>query len=492
VIKQLIAHQLKEATRSPLWHRSLATNLVLGMVVAYLLLNLAVVGFLVDVLLRHAFPNEGPVAVFSGGLLYYFAMDLLLRFLLQKVPTLSIQPYLHLPINRSRLVHYLLARTCLSSFNWLPWFVFVPFAFRAVRVDHSSAYVCGWLGALLPLVLANSFLAVYLKRQLAGDLRVVGSAAGALAALVLCDYLDLFSMAQLSARLFAGLPEILFVGGAGVLLAALAYCLNYALLRAYLCPEAARAPERPSPVAGRGVDALSRFGEVGALIALEAKLVWRNKRPRSVLLLNVPIVLYGLMIYPPRFHMDGFGFLVFAGFLLTGASMSSYGQLLIGWESRYFDGTLSRNVGPRAFFLAKFLLLVTACSAGYVLTLPYALFGWKVLCINTAAFLFNVGVNSFLLLHFATYNRRRIDLSKGAMMNWEGVGAAQFLLMAPTMVLPVLIYMPFGLVGIPYVGVAAIGTVGVLGLSCHRIWLGLLVRRFEREKYRIAAGFRMG
>ena len=57
-----------------------------------------------------------------------------------------------------------------------------------------------------------------------------------------------------------------------------------------------------------------------------------------------------------------------------------------------------------------------------------------------------------------------MDLNKGAMFNYEGVGAAQFLMIIPMMVAPYLIYLPFAILFNFYAGLAALSTVGIIGI----------------------------
>ena len=115
-----------------------------------------------------------------------------------------------------------------------------------------------------------------------------------------------------------------------------------------------------------------------------------------------------------------------------------------------------------------------------------------ILAVNAAAVLYNVGVNSFLLLYLATFSRRRIDVSRSSMMNWEGTGPVQFLLFFPIVFVPVLIYLPFGRAEVPSWGVGTLALLGAVGLLSSKVWLGLLTDRLRRQKYTIAAAFRIG
>ncbi len=77
-------------------------------------------------------------------------------------------------------------------------------------------------------------------------------------------------------------------------------------------------------------------------------------------------------------------------------------------------------------------------------------------------------------------------------MNWEGTSPVQFLLLLPIVFVPVLIYLPFGRAEVPSWGVGTLALLGAVGLLSSKVWLGLLTDRLRRQKYTIAAVFRIG
>ena len=135
------------------------------------------------------------------------------------------------------------------------------------------------------------------------------------------------------------------------------------------------------------------------------------------------------------------------------------------------------------------MLLTTFC---FIITIPYLFFGVKILLINLAAFLFNMGFLSVLLLYMATYNKKRMDLTKGSSFNYQGVGAMNWIIMIPAFLLPILIYTPFGILGYPFTGLGAIGLTGIIGLLSRKIWIRAIERNFNKRKYMMAEGFREG
>jgi len=114
----------------------------------------------------------------------------------------------------------------------------------------------------------------------------------------------------------------------------LSYRANYALLLRHTYVDEVTSSSR-LPSATRADALADRFGTVGALVTLELKLLWRNKRPKSVTLLSLFFMAYGLMVYPADevLFNDSIGVMIGVGIFLTGAFMINYGQFLISWES---------------------------------------------------------------------------------------------------------------------------------------------------------------
>ncbi len=126
----------------------------------------------------------------------------------------------------------------------------------------------------------------------------------------------------------------------------------------------------------------------------------------------------------------------------------------------------------------------------FLLSTFYVFFGIEILIINSVCFLFNIGVNSLLLLYFATNNNKHMDLSKGSAFNYQGVSGRHFVLMIPLLVLPILIHLPFRALGQANIGFALIAALGILGLLFREKFLDLITRRFISKRYLMSEGFR--
>src|SRR5665647_3656527 len=89
---------------------------------------------------------------------------------------------------------------------------------------------------------------------------------------------------------------------------------------------------------------------------------------------------------------------------ITGLFISNYGQFLFAWQSSHFDGMMSYNINMKQYIKAKFLLFVTVCSLQFLMASFYGFMGWRILPIQLAAYLYSIGVNTFVTIYAATYN----------------------------------------------------------------------------------------
>jgi hypothetical protein len=177
---------------------------------------------------------------------------------------------------------------------------------------------------------------------------------------------------------------------------------------------------------------------------------------------------------------------------MTGGMTMNYLNYAFGYESNHFDGILTSRVNMAHYLRAKLSIGMLISFFCFIITIPYLFFGMHILLINFVTFLFNLGFISYVLLYMATFNKKRMDLSKGGSFNYQGVGATNWLVLLPAFILPLIIYTPFGLTGHAYAGFAAIGLIGLAGLLSRKFWIRLIEMSFHRRKYIMAEGFREG
>ena len=490
VLKWFISHQFKQLRRSPFWQKSLAINIVLSFVIALVLLELLALGLMLRPILTDVYPDHDLVALFNGTLLYYFAIDLILRYFMQSLPVIAAQPYFHLPVRKSVIVNYMLAKSKFFILNYLPLLIFIPWAINSIAVQYSPEQALYWVLGLIFLIFTNNFIIVYVKRQLFSRPWVVAVFGIVVIGFIVFDSMGFYSISSLSTSLFHYLITVPWAFLVPLLILLLVYAVNFFYLRARMYIEEISTKKHRQADNLAGFNYLKSLGRIGELVAFELKLYWRNKRSKSLLYMVPIFLLYGFFFYPQEVYMKMGGMMIFVGIFVTGGVGMSVGNYFLGWESSFFDAILANNINYEKYFRAKYMILLGTAVFSYVITIPYAFFGWEILYINTMCFLMNIGVNAYVILLFCTNNKKRMDLSRGAAFNYQGVGASQFLIMLPLMLLPVILYVVFSTFLDRLPAASLLGLMGVLGILFHKFWMQKVVERFERRKYIIAEGFR--
>tara|TARA_R110001599_G_scaffold113697_4_gene279051 strand:+ start:876 stop:2348 length:1473 start_codon:yes stop_codon:yes gene_type:complete len=488
MISQLISHIWKKESRSPVWAKSVLTNVFLGFAALMMLAYVLIAGVAMDKLVREFFPDNDPLVFVNGFILYYFLVEFMLRFFLQNVPVLEIQPYLHLPIKKGKIIHFMFRKSLFSAFNLLAVLLFLPFSILRVGADYGAVGALGWLASIVGLSITLHFVVILFKKKMNDIPNLFIGLIVFVAALVALDYFNIVSFSDLSSAAFGFIVEQPALGAIPMVLALVFYRLNYNFLVKNTYPEEL-AIKKESKVSG-DFGFLKQYGRMGELIQLELKLILRHKRPRNTLIMSGFLLLYGLFFYTNDNYQEMEFIFMFAGVFITGIFFINYGQFLLSWESGYFDFILTRRVSYRQFIESKYWLFVATSTIAFVVSLAYGYFGWKIVLINLAAYLFNIGLNVFAVMRLAMFNPKKIDLNKGAAFNYEGVGAAQFLIMIPIMILPYILYAPFLIFGYEDLGLFLTGLAGLIGFLFRDKMLNALTQFFISRRHKFAASFR--
>lgn len=485
-----LAHQWKEYTRSSIWQRNLVANIFVGFFTVLMMAYLLMLGFFLDPVLRQVVPDQDPVTILNGVIIYFLGFDLLIRYFMQALPTFAIESYLHLPVRKRAMVHFVVSKSLFHVLNLLPLLVFIPFALNSVLPLFHGFPTLAWILSVVFLVINNNFLGTYFKRQL-----VSRPAITLLAGLTLIGFalLDIYGVIKLSAITATALGAILknpAFAAIPALLVAFSYSLNYFLLRNRMYPDEVIKHKMIHVQDIPRIKYLNSLGLTGDLIMLDIRLWWRHKRTRTILYMFPVFVLYGFFFYPNPMYRDQTGWLIFVGTFMTGGMTMNYLNYAFGYESNHFDGILTSRVDMDLYIRAKLSIGILITTFCFIITIPYLLFSYDILLINFIAYLFNVGFLSYVLLFMATYNKKRMDLSKGSSFNYQGVGVMNWLILIPAFILPLIIYAPFGFLGYRYAGLAAIGILGILGILTRKFWIKMIEKGFYSRKYVMAEGFR--
>jgi len=489
MILTLLSHQWKSFWRSRNAGRSLAIQIVLGLIIAYLLASILALGFAFPHMLHKFYPGQDIIRILCSYIFYYYSFDVVMRFTVQELPVLSTQPYLGQNIPKRKLVAFLNIRALFHFLNLVPLFLFVPFAFMEIAPAYGAAGAAGFITAIIFLTIFSNFLILYIKRRTIISSWWLAGFFATIVAFIVLDYFHVLSLGKSSSNSFLRLlsaPTLVLIP---ITLGLAAWFNNYRFLLGNLYLDEGVKEEKEK--SSREYTWLRQLGLSGELIALDIKLMLRNKRPKYILRLCAIFMAYGFVFYTKENLKNPHMYLfLFTGIFITGIFIINYGQFLFAWHSNYFDGLMSSNISLPAWIRSKFMLYTAVSTILFILTSFYGLISWKLLVTQLAAWLYNIGINSVISVYLATYNYKAIDLSKSATFNYQGTGVVQWVYSFALILAPYLIFYPLARFVDPWVAYAAVGGLGLISLLLQNWWVDILVREFRKRKYLVLAGFR--
>jgi hypothetical protein len=461
---------------------------ILGLV---LFLYALALGLTLDIIITKALQVSDAIYFLNSLLLYFFGFEFIMRYMMQNLPVLDVQPYLHLPLKKSDIVHFLLLRSAVHLLNLLPWILFLPFSLKVIAPTYTLSAALCWALAIWLCSMFIHYLVVLFKKALDDTIYGILALLIIIVFLAASDYYGWFRLSDISASIFNRVISNQALTVIPLVLVAFIYAVNHSFFRSAMYPEEISYQKTNAAGVTQDISFLKSFGLIGEMINVEVKLILRNKRPKNILYLSAFFLLYGLIFYTNEKYMEGIsGILLFVGIFITGIFMINYGQLLFSWQGGHYDFTLTRPVSMRQYVESKYWLLSVVTIVCFVLSTPYLYFGWKILFVHLAMTLFNMGINVFVILNLAMWNPKKVDLKKGATFNYEGVGAAQWVMSIPILLGPYIFFLPFSFMGRPELGIVAVGLAGVVGIIFRSKLIDLTTRRLMEKKYKIAAGFR--
>jgi len=484
-----VRHQWTRRWRAATWGRTLVGRLLLLLGAAYFGLLLLGIGSLYPDVVAEIAPERDPLRLLNAHLLHGMVMLTAARFFLQRSAGSDVRPYRALPISEGHLTRLLQVTSALSLFNALPLVLLGALGASTVGPSVSAVEVAYWaIGVLVALILTqfvNSLLRV------AWD-RYTGFVIGAVVLLAVgvgLDALGLGGLRRVSAWCFGGLSA----GRPGPLVAlaigtVAAGWRAHRALRARLCA----AVEGTSPESGRAphLSGLQRpwlRGQTASLVLLSIKLILRNKRPRQMLLLNVPILIGVVLFFGPQLAKDPFPEVCF-GLLLSLAFASPYFQYGgFAWHGGHFDGLLTRVPSLRTLIGAQFALFAGLCLSSVLIVGPLVV--WRApgfLDALAALLLYNLGISGPGFLLLSTWNRTALVLEDGAFFNNQGSSGLQFLVFAVLMSPPLGLFFGAGI----RPALWTLARVGMVGLCTAPLWIRGLGGLLRGQRHAMAAGFR--
>jgi hypothetical protein len=490
MIKSFIFLELKFFFRSSSFGKSIALKIFLGFLAIYFSLSFLGLGILLYEILSTKIPGVSPFVSVQNYIVSWIGFELIIRFFMQTLPIINIKSFLTQNITKRTIIHYVLGKSLFSFYNLTSLLIVIPFTIVAY-INHaiSSSQAITWFLAILLLNLCINYLNFLIKKSFTAQfLKFLPFVIIAFTFIIL-DYFNVFSISQIVAKamLFVTDNPIMLLGF--IVLLALIYVLNYKFMVANFYLDSFL-KSKTNSISTLNLSWTKKFGSIAPFLQLDLKLIWRNKRPRTTVLLSFIFLAYGLIFYTNPTYKEMPIFYVFAGIFITGIFMINFGQFIPSWDSNYFSLIHTQNIVFKNYLQSKAVLLIFSIVLLGLFSMPYAYFGWKIAVINLACILYNIGINVLIILYAGSFNKKKIDLEKSPFMNYQGTGAAQWIVGFPLLIFPLLLW--YGLYKLFNEDVATIvmASLGVVGILLRGFFIEKIALGYQKRKYSTLQGFK--
>ncbi|NNK82443.1 MAG: hypothetical protein HKO92_04920 [Flavobacteriaceae bacterium] len=488
MIKQFLSFEWKQFFRSSNWQKSVALNILLVFFALYMMVSFLALGLVLYPMLKELYPESDPFIIINGYLFYWIMADLMMRFFLQKLPVMSVKPLLTLPVKRKTIINYVLRKSAFSFFNFLPFFAIIPFSIMLLIHDYNTIEVAVWFLVMVIITLIinyiNFIIESYSSQIELSFLPIIAFVGG----LVGLNHFGIISFSDLISKAILSIvnnPVYILV----LLLVLIAlYMLNYNQLKQKLYIDNSL-KTKTSQAKETNLEWTKRFGDISAFLQLDIKLISRNKRAKSSIWILLIGLLYGLFFYPQPMYRDFEPLYIFIGIFVTGIFLINFGQFIPAWDSAYYRLLMSQNIKYEKYLKSKFTLMAASVIIMFLLSIPYVYFGWKILLAHFAAAVYNMGVNTHVVLYAGSYNRKKINLDERAAFNWQGTGAVQWLLGIPLMLLPMALFGILFWIFNFEVATIVVASLGILGIVFHHKLMKHIVSKYYESKYKMIDAF---
>jgi len=432
--------------------------------------------------------GQDPLVVVNKFIIYYLVLDLLIRFFLQKVPVINIRPLLTLPIKRSTIVNFALGKTALSFFNILHCFFFIPFSVMLIINGYDVVNVILWHLGIMALIYANNFLNLLIndKDWLFWTIAVI------LAAVGIVQYYSFFDITIVTSVFYQGMYSTYYVFLIPIAVLAFLWITCFKLFSKELYMDTGLKGKHEIAET-QDYTWLNQFGTLGTFLKNDIKLLRRNKRSKTTLIMSVAFIFYGLLFFTSAIEIyDGPFWKMFAGIFVSGGFMFTFGQFVPSWDSAYYPLMMSQNIQYKEYISSKWWLVVIGTVISAVVAAFYLYFGVETYLMILAGAIYNIGVNSHLVLLGGAYIKTPIDLasSKQAFGDKKAFNVKTLLLSVPKILLPVALYAIGYYFMSPEAGMIIVIAFGVLGFAFRNWVFSMIEKVYKIEKYKTLAAYK--
>jgi len=487
MLKTLFSLELKSLFRSPTWKQNLWMRILIVFAILYFVLIFLSLGVGAYYIIEEAQIGE-PFEVINRYLIYYIGFDIVFRYMMQPMPVTNVQPLLYQNIKKSTVVHFSMLKMLYSFFNWSHLFFLIPLSIILTVEGQAAGQVWAWSLSIYFLLLINNYLNVLVNQKnvvfgLVTSL-VLGSAS--------LQYFGIFDITPYTQVFFTSLfnQSWLVVATLALLLLMYFSAFRHFRTRMYLDAGLAKKSERTISISE---NYFSRFGKLGLILRNDVALILRNKRARQAVFAGFFFIFYGLLFFTGAVEAyQGDTWKLFAGIFVTGGFLFSFGQYVPSWDSQYYPLLMTQNITYIDYLKSKYTLIQVFTAITTILSSWYLIFGLEIFSFVLLGAIYNLTINSVIVLWGGAYVRTKIDLTsnKKAFGDKNAFNYKTLLLTLPKILLPVIIYGVFDYALGPIAAKISIVVVSIAGYFLKPYLFKTIISIYQKEKYATLKAYR--
>jgi len=413
-----------------------------------------------------------------------------MRYMVQKMPVMTIKPLLLLPIIKKKIIHYGLAKSLLSVFNFILFFILLPFSIILMVKGYAVLNVLAWFFGMLFISYTINFIIFLVNKNETYFYTILAI----IVSFVALEYFNIFKITTIAGSGFNFLATHAFAILIPLFTLLISYYLSYNHLGKNLNLDDLQ--EAKKEVKTTDLSWLNRFGDVAPFLKNDLKLIWRNVRPKKTVISGAIFLFYALYFIMMKKNgvksgMNNPYMMAFAMMFVTGGFAMTFGQLVPSWDSEYYKLLMSQNIKYKTYLESKWYLMSVAVIVSFILATPYIYFGWHIYALLIAGMFFNLGVNSYLVLFGGSLLRMPVKLNEKAKAfgNTQGFKMSQMLITLPKLLLPILLFaIPNHFWGFN-AGILTIVIIGVIGILLKNYFLTKIEKIYQKTKYKTIAAY---
>ncbi|MGC1631694.1 MAG: DUF5687 family protein [Gelidibacter sp.] len=487
MFKYFISLEWKSFIRSASFKANLFLKIMMVLGALWMIASFSILGFGAYYMIEEGV-NKEPFEVVNQVVIYYMIFDLAFRYFLQKMPVMNIKPLMYLPIKRKNIVNFAMGKTMISFFNVLHAFFFIPFSIVLVIEGFPVLQVIAWYLAILGWVFCNNFINIFINNK---DV-VFYSVIGLVVVLIGLQYYDVFDITQYTYPIFYSFYSFLYLALIPVILAVVFYKMAFDYFKKNLYLDAGLSIKHDIAET-EDYTWLDRFGSLSTFLKNDIKLLRRNKRSKMTLIMSVLFIFYGLLFFTNSVDAyQGPFWKVFAGIFVSGGFLFTFGQFVPSWDSAYYPLMMSQNIRYKDYIASKWYLMVIATIISTILAAFYLYWGWQAYAAVVVGAIYNIGVNSHVILWGGAYIKTPIDLttSKKAFGDKQAFNVKTMLLTIPKLLLPMGIYAIGHYTLGEGFGFVLVAISGLAGFLFKNKVFNIIEKVYKSEKYKTLAAYK--